>query len=250
MSTGNHSFRGVPTDSASGSVPTHLLDPTPLCEGPPFHMETGCNGIRRGRAILQRSALLCWAALVCGVSCADLGKYVWVENYVPPPASSQWASVIHPGDMLYVRVYKQEENSTHVRVRPDGKIPVPFLHDVQAAGLKPSDLATEIEDKLIEAKVLVYPVVTIVVEEPKQLSIPVVGEVGKQGVYSVEPGTGLLQILALCGGLTDLAHRDRIFVRRETPEPVRIRFTYDALTHGDGPAAQFRLQAGDTVVVE
>jgi len=210
-------------------------------------MQTGCHVFPRGRAIWRRSRLLGCAALACAVSCADLGKYVWVEDYTPPPVSAA-AYVIHPGDVLNIRVYGQPETSARERVRPDGKINLPFLYDVQAAGLKPVDLAQEIEIKLKEF--LIDPRVSVTVEEPKQLSISVVGDVAKQGVYSVEPGTGLLQILALAGGLTDVAHRDRIFVRREAPEPVRIRFNYDALVHGDGPGAQFRLQAGDVVAVE
>ncbi len=211
-------------------------------------MGTDWNVIPR-RLARQRSSLLGCVGLVCAFSCADLGKYVWVEDYTPPAPSPQWAYVIHPGDILSIRVYNAPEMSvTHERVRADSKITVPFLYDVQAAGLKPSDLAQYLETRLKEF--LNNPVVTVTVDEPKQLAIYVVGDVAKQGVYQVEPGTGLLHILALAGGLTDVAHRDRIFVRRETPEPVRIRFNYDALTHGDGPGAQFRLQVGDVVVVE
>ena len=185
--------------------------------------------------------------LACTVSCADLGKYVWVDNYTPPPVPAG-SYVIHQGDMLNVRVYGLPEMSSREHVRPDGKITLPLLYDVQAAGLKPNDLAHELETRLKEF--LVDPRVAVTVEEAKQLSISVVGEVTKQGVYSVEAGTGLLHLLALAGGLNDLAHRDRIFVRRETPEPIRIRFSYDALTRGEGAGNQFRLQAGDVVVVE
>ena len=176
-------------------------------------METGCHVIPRERVIWRRSQLLGCTALACAVSCADLGKYVWVEGYTPPQVSAA-AYVIHPGDVLNIRVYGQSENSARERVRPDGKITLPFLYDVQAAGLRPNDLAQEIETKLKEF--LKDPRVAVTVEEAKQLSISVVGEVNHQGVYSVEPGTGLLQILALAGGLNDVAHRDRIFVRRET----------------------------------
>jgi polysaccharide biosynthesis/export protein len=211
-------------------------------------MGTHYNFIPRGRAIRQPSSLLGCAGLICAFSCADLGKYVWVENYTPPPVASQLGYVIHPGDLLSVRVYNQPEMSARERVRSDGKITLPFLYDVQAAGLKPAELARQMEVKLKEF--LNLPVVSVSVEEPKQISISVVGEVARQGVYQFEAGTGLLHILALAGGLNDVAHRDRIFVRRELPEPVRIRFSYDALTHGDGPGAQFRLQVGDVVVVE
>ena len=210
-------------------------------------METGSHVFPRGRAIWRRFRFLGCTVLACAVSCADLGKYVWVEDYAPPPVAAG-TYVIHQGDMLNIRVYNQPEMSAREHVRPDGKITLPFLYDVQAAGLKPNDLAQELETRLKEF--LVNPRVTVTVEEAKQLSISVVGEVTKQGVYSVEAGTGVLHVLALAGGLNDMAHRDRIFVRRETPEPTRIRFSYDALTHADGAGNQFRLQAGDVVVVE
>src|SRR5262245_59166662 len=137
-------------------------------------METGCHVIPREQAIWRRSRLLGCAALACAVSCADLGKYVWVEDYTPPPMSAG-TYVIQPSDMLNIRVYNQPEMSARERVRPDGKITLPFLYDVQAAGLKPNDLAQELETRLKEF--LVNPRVTVTVEEAKQLSISVVGEV-------------------------------------------------------------------------
>jgi polysaccharide export outer membrane protein len=206
---------------------------------------------RKGERLQPRwRSCFVFAALVCPCSCADLGKYVWVKDYaqpsVPVPGNSE--DVISPGDLLAVRVYNQEAMSTpRVRVRPDGKITLPFLNDVQAAGLKPAELGRQLEVEFKEF--LKQPVVTVSWEE-HTLPISVVGEVARQGIYQVEPGVGLLHVLALAGGLTEVAHRDRIFVRREKPAPVRIRFTYDALAHEDGPAAQFRLQRGDMVVVE
>jgi polysaccharide export outer membrane protein len=66
----------------------------------------------------------------------------------------------------------------------------------------------------------------------------------------LEKGAGVLEALAAAGGFSDFAHRDRIFVLRREPTPVRIRSTFDALSRGQGLAAIFRLQAGDAVVVE
>src|SRR5256885_10990586 len=70
------------------------------------------------------------------------------------------------------------------------------------------------------------------------------------GGYQVESGTGVLQLLANAGGLTELAHKDRIFVLRREPNPVRIRFSFDLLSHLDNRASSFRIQSGDVVVVE
>ena len=66
----------------------------------------------------------------------------------------------------------------------------------------------------------------------------------------MEGGAGLLQALASCGGLNDFARRDRIFVLREHPEQVRIRFTWLGLLRGEGRSAAFKLQPGDSIVVE
>src|SRR5207248_7007165 len=74
--------------------------------------------------------------------------------------------------------------------------------------------------------------------------------VARQGGFQVEPGTGVLQLLANAGGLTELAHKDRIFVLRRDPNPVRIRFSFDLLSRLDNRASSFRIQTGDVVVVE
>jgi polysaccharide export outer membrane protein len=66
----------------------------------------------------------------------------------------------------------------------------------------------------------------------------------------LERGAGVLEALAAGGGLTEFAHRDRIFVLRRHSAPVRIRFTFEGLSRGQGRAAAFRLESGDVVVVE
>jgi polysaccharide export outer membrane protein len=89
-----------------------------------------------------------------------------------------------------------------------------------------------------------------VVEETRPLTVPVLGEVAHPGQYALERGAGVLEALAAGGGLTEFAHRDRIFVLRRHPVQVRIRSTFEALSRGQGRAAAFRLESGDVVVVE
>ena len=89
---------------------------------------------------------------------------------------------------------------------------------------------------------------TVDVSSP--LSISVLGEVTKPGVQTLPPNAGVADALAAAGGLTPFAHRNRIFVVRARPAPIRIHFTYDTLTKGAGRAPLFRLQPGDVVVVE
>jgi polysaccharide export outer membrane protein len=172
-----------------------------------------------------------------------------VDDYTPPADGESGGDYrIAPGDLLAVLVYREEAMSTHARVRQDGKLSVPLLHDVQAAGLSPGMLAEKIQARLKEF--INVPRVTVVVEESRALTVPVLGEVAHAGQYNLEKGAGVLEALAAGGGLTEFAHRDRIFVLRRNPTPVRIRYTFEALSRGHGRAAAFRLQPGDVVVVE
>jgi polysaccharide export outer membrane protein len=145
-------------------------------------------------------------------------------------------------------VFNQPDMSARAKVRDDGKVSVPFLNDVTAAGLTPTALARQLQTKLKEF--INAPVVTVSLEEARPFSVAVIGEVTKAGVYTVPAGAGVLQALAAANGFTQYATRDRIFVVRESPQRARIRFTYDQLAHAEGKAATFRLRAGDTVVVE
>ena len=186
--------------------------------------------------------------LACAAGCANLGKYVWIDDYTEAAQPATNGYVIAPGDSISVRVYNQDAMSARERVRPDGKVSLPFLNDVDAAGYTPSVLAQQLQTRL---KAFVnLPVVTVTLEESRQVSVSILGEVAKPGLYPLEPGAGVLQAIAVGAGLTDFAHKDRIFVIREKPQPVRIRFRYESLAHADGQARHFRLQNGDAVVIE
>ena len=146
-----------------------------------------------------------------------------------------------------MRVFNQESVSGHSRVRPDGRITVPFVNDVPAAGRTPTQVAKALESML--RGFINQPVVTVSLEEAVQTRFSVLGEVKQPGVYTVERGQGMLRALAAAGGLTEFAHKDRIFVMRGAPQQ-RIRFSFDALSTPNSPAARFRLQDQDVVVVQ
>ncbi|HVP69299.1 MAG TPA: polysaccharide biosynthesis/export family protein, partial [Anaeromyxobacteraceae bacterium] len=160
--------------------------------------------------------------------------------------------VIQPGDTISVRVWNQEGMSAKARVRQDGKISLPFLNDVEAAGIPPNVLARRLQARLKDF--IVNPVVTISLEELKPIQVSVLGEVSRAGIFQLEPGAGILQALATAGGMNEFASKDSIYVIRQTQgeagPPLRIRFTYESLTQVRGRAATFRLQGGDVVVVE
>lgn len=197
-----------------------------------------------GRAVLLASAS---AVLACsGVR----GSFVPVEDY--PTAAPEAEYHIAAGDVLAVRVWNQDSMSNaHAKVRDDGRISMPFLQDVEVTGFTPTELAERLQVRL--KAFVVSPVVTVTIEEFHALRVSVIGYVGKPGQYELERGAGVLSALAAAAGLTDYARRDAIFVvrsGRDGKAPVRIRFRYDALIHAEKPAASFRLQPGDSIVVE
>ena len=204
--------------------------------------------MRRWSEFVSRSALA-GALLVGLIGCGrSAGSFVWVED-VPAPRDVG-AYTIAVGDLLHVQVWDHDNMSGRIRVRSDGRISVPLLNDAVAAGKTPEQLARDLEAYLRNKSLVVDPRVTVVLEETKPLAVAVMGEVVHAGMYTLAPGAGVAEALASAGGLTEFAHRDRIFVVRRTPKLLRIRFTYSALVGGSGQAPTFRLQNGDVVVTE
>ena len=189
------------------------------------------------------------AALITASACSPQGSFVWVDNYAPARTAPE-GYVAGVGDLLNVQVFDNEKLSTRARVRSDGSISLPLLNDVMVLGKQPAQIAREVEKLLTERNLILNPHVNVVVEELKPVSVAVLGAVMRAGTYLLEPGAGLAEALASAGGLNEFAHKDRLFVLRRTPERVRIRFTFDALTSQTGKAASFRLQSGDVVVAE
>jgi polysaccharide biosynthesis/export protein len=200
-----------------------------------------------GGAVLVMIAI----GLATGLStaCASAtGGAIPIEQYKEPTDEALSDYTIGVGDVLGIQVWDQPQMSGKMKVRTDGRISVPFVSDVPAVGKTPSKLAADLEAGL--KSVVLNPKVTVVVEEERPLTISVLGEVAKPGSQSFTRETGVAQALAAAGGLNNFAHKDRIYVVRAAPTPVRIHFTYDQLTRGVGVASQFRLRPGDVIVVE
>lgn len=175
------------------------------------------------------------------------GSFVWVDVYRPRGGSAKEALVVKAGDVIDVRVFNQEQMSGKVRVRSDGKVTLPFLNEVDAAGQTPGALAQQLQARLKDF--INTPMVTVAVEEAK-LPISVMGQVARPGQYPLDNAATVLQALALAGGLNEFAKKDRIFVLRAGPPQERIRFRYASLQAPQSPAASFRLIGGDVVVVD
>lgn len=199
---------------------------------------------------IRRIVLVLTVSCLSGLlsACGSTGGSIPVEQYKEEPDPTQGEYVIAVGDMLSIQVFDQPTMSGRMRVRTDGRISLPLVNDVEAAGKTPSKLSADIEGGL--KSVVLTPRVTVVVEESNPLTISVLGEVAKPGTQPLERDAGVAQALAGAGGLTHFAHKDRIFVVRNTPKPIRIHFTYEALTQRVGAASTFRLKPGDIIIVE
>jgi len=181
------------------------------------------------------------------LGCSSMGQYVWVDS-LPDSTNSPVEYVLAPGDTINVRVFNQESISGRTRVRPDGRVTIPFLNDVPAAGRTTEELAKSLQTMLRDF--VKQAVVTVSLEEAAQTQLSVLGEVAKPGVYSIDrTSQGVLRALAAAGGFTDFAHKDRIFVVR-AGAPEKIRFTFDSLSTPNSKSAKFRLQNDDVVVVQ
>jgi polysaccharide export outer membrane protein len=156
--------------------------------------------------------------------------------------------VIGPDDELVVTVWKEPDISRTVLVRPDGKISLPLLKDVQAAGFTPMQLTTEITTRL--TKFVSAPEVTVIVSRISPPRVFVVGEVGRAGAYSLVTGMTVLEAVSSAGGLTPFAKQSKIYVlRTENAKQIRIPVNYKEMLKGRRPEDNISLKAGDSVVV-
>jgi polysaccharide export outer membrane protein len=151
-----------------------------------------------------------------------------------------------PGDKLRIEVYKDPQLSQSVQVRPDGKVTLPLIGDIDANGRTPLELRESISAALKEY--VTNPTVTVIVVEATTASAYVMGEVNHPGAVNLQTPLTVMQALALAGGLKDFADVKNIRILRKNPAGMQmIPFNYrDALKSTRAP---IYLRAGDTVVV-
>ena len=169
-----------------------------------------------------------------------------------PPADStgEYEYVIGPADVLEVAVWQNTAISRTVPVRPDGKISLPVLNDVQAAGLTPMQLQAMLARALV--KYIQTPEVSVIVREVNSFSISVIGHVKTPGRHTLTSRVTVLEALALAGGLTEYADRDRIVIVRRTGAVTKqLPFAYDKVVPGNGSKGQvnFFVQPDDIILV-
>ena len=155
---------------------------------------------------------------------------------------------IGPEDLLDIAVWNNTAISRAVPVRPDGKISLPLLNDVQAAGLTPYQLREVLAKRL--ADYMPTPEVSVIVREVHSFKVSVIGEIKTPGRYELKSRATVLDVLAQAGPFSDFASRARIFVIRSNGGAVkRLPFNYNKVIAADGEQENFFLQPGDIVVV-
>jgi polysaccharide export outer membrane protein len=156
--------------------------------------------------------------------------------------------VIGPQDVLDVSVWKEVELSRVVPVRPDGKISLPLLNDVHAAGLTPAQLAAQITSGLNQF--MTNPQVTVIVSQINSQRIYILGEIARAGAYNLLPGMTVLQALSNAGGFTPFSQvKDIYLLRQENGKQVKHPFNYKDVVSGKRTEQNIELKPGDTIVV-
>ena len=164
-----------------------------------------------------------------------------------PVAGASADYVIGSEDTLHVSVWKEPDLTATLPVRPDGKISLPLLNDVQAAGLTPMQLATDLTTRL--KKYVADPQVTVVVTQMNSQKVFLLGEVLHTGAVPLIPNMTVLQVLATAG-FTQFANTKGIYVlRTENGKQEKLPFNYKAVVKSEHMEQNILLKPGDTVVV-
>lgn len=179
------------------------------------------------------------------------------EKTAPPTASASSEQkpdvdastyIIGAEDVLDINVWKEPDNSKTVPVRPDGKISLPLLNDVMAAGLTPMQLQAVLTEGL--KKFIAEPQVTVIVTAVNSRRVYVLGEVSRTGALPMLPNMTVLQALSAAGGLSQYAKMNGIYVlRSENGRQMTYPFNYKEVVRGKHPEQNIPLKSGDTIVV-
>ena len=197
-----------------------------------------------------------WNMLGAGISVVMLAACGATD---PPRQASAKAAVnayitgdykIGSEDVLEVIVWKNPDLTKVVSVRPDGKISLPLIGDVDAEGLTVAQLTKALEARLKEYKET--PNVSVVAQQVNSYGVYVLGEVAKPGRYQMKTYTTVLQAISTAGGFTPYAAKNKMFVLRKsshTGAETRINVSYDDIVSGEDSSKNILLVPGDTVVV-
>ena len=164
---------------------------------------------------------------------------------VTPPSDY----VIGPEDVLGVVFWREKDMSADVVVRPDGKISLPLLNDIQAAGFTPDQLRERVQ--IDAARFVEDPNATVIVKQINSRKIFITGQIAKPGPYPMVAPTTVLQLIAMAGGLSEFADAEHIIIWRsnEVGQQVSYAFNYKAVSRRRNLQQNIALKPGDTIVV-
>lgn len=192
--------------------------------------------------LLGIGLLLCSLPLGCGWNSSSR------TEEVASKAFSEAAYLLGPEDLVKVSVWKDEQLTQEVVVRPDGMISFPLVGDILAAGRTVEEVRLELVKRL--GKFIPNPHVSVLATKLHSYKIYVTGRVNKPGEFLVGHYTDVLQALSLAGGLTPYAAENDIkIMRREKGEQKAYRFRYGDVRNGKDLEQNILLQRGDVVVV-
>lgn len=164
-----------------------------------------------------------------------------------PSATQGDDYLIGAGDVLEIMVWREPDLSRKVTVRPDGKISLPLVDDIQAAGntcLQVKEMITEALTAYVE-----LPSVYVILQANRSKRYHLIGKSG-QGEYALEQDTTILQAIAKAGGFKEWADKDEIIILRQSPEgPIQIKFDYNRVASGKDFSQIILLKSGDVIIV-
>jgi polysaccharide biosynthesis/export protein len=153
---------------------------------------------------------------------------------------------IGPEDMLHISVWKNDAMSRTVPVRPDGMVSLPLVNDIEVSGLTPMELRALLTGKL--AEYIPNPEVSVILTDVRSFKVSVMGEVAKPARYELKAATTVLDVLAMAGGFTQFAARQRIVVLRANGKAMnRVPFNYNKVVAAE--QENFYLAPGDIILV-
>ncbi|MEC4888822.1 MAG: polysaccharide biosynthesis/export family protein [Nitrospira sp.] len=161
--------------------------------------------------------------------------------------------LLGPEDVLIVTVWKNQDLSREVVIRPDGMISMPLIGDVPAANMTANNLAKRISDRLTEY--MASPIVSVQLKEVNSYFIYVMGEISKPGKYPLKSYANIMQGISLAGGFTPFAKKNKIKVLRVTTngsaekQQIEIPVEFDNILKGNATVGNFYLRSGDVIVV-
>lgn len=192
--------------------------------------------------------VLCFVVVIC-TSCSKLEyEVISQDSEILSELQQNLPYIIGSGDVLDITVWRHPDISKETVVRPDGKISLPLIGDIQAAGLTVDEVREEANRRM--GTYIAEPFVSVSIASINSLKIYIIGEVARSGEYDLISNTDVLQALAMAGGFTIYAKKDNIKIfRKEDNRKIKIKFDYDQVVKGKNLAQNITLKAGDVILV-